>query len=277
VRSGAAPPPLLAEVAEAEATGATAAAYEAVRRAIGLPVVNLVYRHLATEPGRLERVWSALEPNLRHVRDAGIATRLVASARPPAVAPIPPAALAAAGVGPGAIAGAEATLAAYSRGNATNLICLTALLRGAAGTGSRAPSAAVAAAPAPALPPMVDPARFAESSKPLLAEMSRAVAGEAEPVIVPSLLRHLAEPPALLALAWADIAAAVTAAGFDRAAGELAAAAEALVPTLPGAVPAIDDGPTRLVLERFLGAIPRALLLGTMLSMSLDRAKGATR
>src|SRR5262249_31484148 len=54
----------LPEVSEAEAQGRVAEIYEEIRRAVGLPVVNLVYRHLAVEPERLQAVWAELRPNL---------------------------------------------------------------------------------------------------------------------------------------------------------------------------------------------------------------------
>lgn len=49
----------LAEIAEEDAEGAVAELYEDIRRVLGLPLVNLVYRHLAAV-GRLEEVWRVL-------------------------------------------------------------------------------------------------------------------------------------------------------------------------------------------------------------------------
>ena len=48
----------LAEVAGADARDGVAATYADIRATLGLPVVNLVYRHLAAEPGRLEALWA---------------------------------------------------------------------------------------------------------------------------------------------------------------------------------------------------------------------------
>ena len=54
----------LPEVSERDAEGLAAEFYEDIRRVVGLPFVNLVYRHLAVEPRRLEAAWSQLRPNL---------------------------------------------------------------------------------------------------------------------------------------------------------------------------------------------------------------------
>ena len=100
----------LPEVAERDATGTVVEAYEDIRRVVGLPVVNLISRHLAATPGLLESVWADLRPTL-----------LAAGEPPlPAVAPlepIPPAALAAAGVSEAELALAGATLEGYRRAN----------------------------------------------------------------------------------------------------------------------------------------------------------------
>ena len=57
-------PELLAEVSEKAARGSVASTYVDIRRVLGVPTVVLVYRVLAVQPGRLERVWGAIAPNL---------------------------------------------------------------------------------------------------------------------------------------------------------------------------------------------------------------------
>ena len=42
--------PVFAEIAEADATGRTREIYDDFKASIGLPMVNLVYRHMATTP-----------------------------------------------------------------------------------------------------------------------------------------------------------------------------------------------------------------------------------
>ena len=55
----------LAEIAESAATGSVGRLYAEIRAALGVDLVNLVYRHLATEPGALEWAWGNLGPHFR--------------------------------------------------------------------------------------------------------------------------------------------------------------------------------------------------------------------
>jgi hypothetical protein len=50
----------LNEVSEKDATGIVADIYQDIRVRLGLPMVNLIYRHLATNPELFEMVWSTV-------------------------------------------------------------------------------------------------------------------------------------------------------------------------------------------------------------------------
>jgi hypothetical protein len=50
------------EIRENEAPQEIALLYDDMKRCMRLPVVNLVYRHLATMPGALHWVWGAVRP-----------------------------------------------------------------------------------------------------------------------------------------------------------------------------------------------------------------------
>ena len=52
----------LPELPESEATGDKARIYGEIRTLGGVPMVALIYRHLATLPGALEWMWEALSP-----------------------------------------------------------------------------------------------------------------------------------------------------------------------------------------------------------------------
>ena len=130
--------PLLEEVSEQAARGSVADTYADIRRVLGVPVVVLVYRALATSTGQLERTWGALAANLA----AGATQRNAACLDPPeirAVEPLAHAILAAAGIDPALLAG---TLDGFDRANRLNLIGLTALLAGAPGNLDADPSPA---------------------------------------------------------------------------------------------------------------------------------------
>ena len=49
-------------VSEAEARGDGARLFDDIRQVLGVPVVNLIFRHLATLPGGLAGSWGALRP-----------------------------------------------------------------------------------------------------------------------------------------------------------------------------------------------------------------------
>lgn len=256
----------LAEVAEADARDGVAAAYAEIRTTLGLPVVNLVYRHLAAEPGRLEAVWADVVPALRDPATEPLVAEVAAAVRAPAVESIPATALRAAGIDAPVVRDLVVVLDAYDRGNRVNLLAITALLNGARGLAPAASESAAAngAAP-PTLPPMVAPAALGPAARALVEEMSAAVSGPARPLLVPSLFRHLTRPPALLPLAWTVLRAPLRSAGLDGAVARLLAVACAASARLPSGVPRADDAGTRAALQRFLGAVPRMLVVSAML------------
>ena len=49
-------------ITEAGATGEIAAIFADIRRVLGVEVVNLIWRHLATIPGALPWAWGTLRP-----------------------------------------------------------------------------------------------------------------------------------------------------------------------------------------------------------------------
>jgi hypothetical protein len=49
-------------IAEAAATGETAEIFADIRRVLGVEVVNLIWRHLATFPDALPWAWRSLRP-----------------------------------------------------------------------------------------------------------------------------------------------------------------------------------------------------------------------
>jgi hypothetical protein len=258
-------------VPEAAASGRVAAIFAELREATGMPIVNLVWRHLATEPGALEWTWAALGPLYRSGAVLGEAMHLHERMVLPAVAPWPRAALRAAGIDAGAEATIAAVLASYDRGNSVNLLAFTALLAHLDGRPA-ASSPRIAGPPSPgrALPPLVDLERADPFAADLALRLNR-LGQPAQGPILASLYRHLAHWPGYLALAWTllepldrrgELAAAVAATRAAAAAG-----AGALLPAIP-AVPATaaDRAFARGALELFLGhGIARMTTIGRIL------------
>jgi hypothetical protein len=259
----------LAEVPEDAAQGLVAEIYEDIRSVLGLPLVNLVYRHLAVEPRRLEAAWRQLRPNLTDgAIDRGVEA-LVANAIVDA-APVPSVALRAAGVGSVELGQAAAVLDAYNEANPRNLIALRALLVGVPGTGSPRPSAS-RPAPVP-LPGLASLDGLDEALRALLNEMAGAVAAKGEERLIPGLFRHLAHSPGLLALAWTVVRPAVVGRNVARAANLVARQAAGLATGLPHPVEATRDPETAAVVRRFTETIPRMLVVGMTLRRSLEPA-----
>ena len=269
----------LPEVPESEAAGTVAETYEDIRRVIGLPLVNLVYRTLAVEPGRLERIWRELRPNLLHpVAASGAAELASLGAAPASVVSIPPSALAAAGVDQEELTLAAATLDVYSHANPRNLIALLALLQGTAGTMRDPPEvdAPVGAAVETGLLPMADLSSLTPAVRALLEDIGSPITGRAEPIIVPSLPRHFAHNAAFLGLLWTALRPAVRDGCVKRAAEAVAARGSQLAAALPYPVRRLEDEATRAVVQRFSAlAIPRMIVVGAGLRRSLEEALAA--
>ena len=259
----------LAEVAEADAEGSTAEIYGDVRRVLGLPVVNLVYRHLAVEPMVLERVWRELRPNLTSRIAERAARRLVDQAVPPIVVPIPAGALAAVGLDAERARLVRATLDAYARANSLNLLGMHALLDGCPGNAERRET--LDPPPAESILAMAQLTTLPATTVELLDEMSAALVGGEQPRLVPSLLRHFADDPALLALFWTALRPA---AGAELAAarGAVATEARALVAKLPWPVRPLEDRTLRKTAGRFVVAMSALLVAGEALRIAIAEA-----
>jgi hypothetical protein len=76
--------PVLDELAVENATGDIKDIYNAIETALGVRLVNLVYRHLATVPGALEWAWSTVGPVFQNGKFAECATALGSDGEIPA-------------------------------------------------------------------------------------------------------------------------------------------------------------------------------------------------
>lgn len=261
-------PAYLAEIAERDAAGEVAATFADIRQVLGVPVVNLIYRHLAAE-GRLEPAWAAIRPNLAHEATWALARALAqtADAVRPRVGPLDPAVILRACVSDGELARARATLAVYERANALNLLAARALVDGVPGTGmpAGAPAEAEPATGSGEILPMADPAGVGDDVRATLNAMSETLASPGQDVLIPSLYRHLASVPPLLRLLWQTAGDALAG---ERTAGAAAAVrrhARVLAATLPLPVEPTPDESVRRAFERFEPAMATMLVAGGVL------------
>lgn len=177
-------------VAEASATGETAALFADIRATVGVRVVNLVWRHLATIDGALPWAWGAVKPlYLQGMPDRAAAdfrnemtVLKLGSLKGPQPASV------------------DDVLGSYDHSNTINLFALGALvawLRGetaATGVpqgGARLPAPDVTL-PKLALPEDVSPETWA------MVERLNKFGDRPQPLILASMYRHLAHAPHFL-------------------------------------------------------------------------------
>ncbi len=252
------------EIPEAAAAGTVAAVYADIRRVLGVSFVPLVYRVLACESDRLEGIWADVAPNLgdeitvRAAGKLGATPASSAAGRPPE-----------SDLSDARTAAAVATIGAYRRSNALNLIGLSAL-----GDGISAPRAS---APVPSarprsrsILPMADLAVLPRSTIALLEEMSAPIAGAERPIVIPSLFRHFAHDERLLADIWTAIRPQVATPDFANATSAIRVEARAIASSLPYRIARVENENTRRIVERFIATISAMIVAGGLLEAAIS-------
>jgi hypothetical protein len=251
-------------VPEEAATGTVADAYAEIRRIFGVPMVMLVYRALAMQPGRLEQAWDAISGNLACCETQ----RKAASLNPPEIGgaePLPRAMVARANLDQAQLAG---TLDAFDRSNRLNLIGLTSLLEGTPGNAAADHSQAPTARPGEMLP-VADLASLPHATLDLLRDMSAPIVGQQQPILIPSLFRYFAHDEKLLRAIARSLAPLVASKDFPRAVAAITQDARDIARLLPHAVDRADDAGTRDITTRFLTALPAMIVTTTQLRIIL--------
>jgi hypothetical protein len=176
-------------VAEAAATGQTAEIFADIRATVGVRVVNLVWRHLATIDGALPWTWTAVKP----LYLAGMPDQAAARFRASMVVPV------LRGLDGPQPASVDAVLASYDHSNTINLFTLGAIVawlqgnaaaQGTPASGPRLPS------PDIALPKLVAEGDVTAETWALVLRLNRF--GDDRQIILASMYRHLAHAPAFL-------------------------------------------------------------------------------
>lgn len=190
-------------ITEAEATGETAEIYADIRATLGIGVVNLIWRHLATMDGALPWVWSAIKPVYVSGAAAREAAELFDGLGLPDMPTFPASALRLAGVADAERETVIAILDSYNRGNSLNLIALATLAAEPSGEAPTSSTGAVEAVNRP-IPPLPSMEGLEPDIRDLVLALSELGAGPGDRII-PSLYRHLAGWPGYLALIWSVI------------------------------------------------------------------------
>ena len=272
-------------ITEAEATGEVAEIYADIRAALGIGVVNLIWRHLATIDGALPWVWRAVRPIYANGRAAEAGDQLFSDLTLPDMPPWPPAVLHTAGVADRDIPTVQAVLDSYNRGNATNLMALSTLVARQdltdAGHSEPAPDAEPAMSPVlPAaevrrpIPPLPALDALADDTRGLVMALTELGAHPGDR-IVPSLYRHLAGWPGYLGLAWTALAPLHRTGRLEALGRQSLTAAAARAVTLappPVAQPENHDEILAAVEEFRRSAISRMVPIAMILRCMTERA-----
>ena len=188
-------------IAEGKATGETAALYADIRATLGVPVVNLIWRHLATFPGGLSWAWNSLKPLYASGAIAAEAAALRQGLNVPALAGLTRPTLASAGLSNDDLAQINMIMQSYERSNAMNIVAhgtLLAQMEGAAAaTGEIAPRLQNEEPIDGEMPELLTLQVMAPPVRALVEDLNR-IGGRAD--ILASMYRHLAHWPAFLAL-----------------------------------------------------------------------------
>jgi hypothetical protein len=273
---------LLSELTEARAIGEARRIFGEIKGLCGVPMVALIYRHLATIPGALEWSWSLLEPLFRSGELQRRAWRLATDALgDEPVPPISRAALRAVGIEASDEAAIVAVLDAYNRANPVNILavrCLALHLAEAVrGTAAATPLPQWTPPPAPApLPAIIDPRGMTSDVRELVMLLTDRGSTSSPSTLWPSLYRHLAHWPAMLGyasvviaprFAQVDAVAARLREQMDLAASELAAR---VAPSPDVAAPtSIERANLKAAIDQFSWRIPEMVAIGGLLRRAL--------
>ena len=196
-------------IAESAATGEIAALFADIRATVGVRVVNLVWRHLATLDDALPWAWQAVKPLYLH----GMVDRAVVDFRHDMTLPKL-----------GSLTGAEpasvdAVLASYDHSNTVNLFALGALairLRGDVADEGMPEEGPRLPAPDVDLPPLASEADVSPETWQRVLRLNH-FGDRPEPLILASMYRHLAHAPSFLQRLEAALTPVQADGSLDRA------------------------------------------------------------
>ena len=266
----------LPELAERDAQGELARIYAEIRHLGGVPMVALIFRHVATRPGVLEWMWNAIGPAWRSGRLQEAAWRVAREVPLEPIARMPRAALRAWGIDEAGESQVRNVLVAYNRANPENMLTMLCVLRLLENNGGTTPihliqHSAWSPPAAPAIVPMADITTLPRDVLDLL-DVVAAPGEPGAPRVVQSLYRHFCHRPAFLAAVVTLLRARFEDGSIDRAVKAVHAAmstqADEIVRTL--SAPAAPDPGIESTCARFAGAvIPQMIVVGRLLEEAL--------
>lgn len=195
-------------VLERDAAGATADIFSDIKAMQRVATVNLIWRHLAVVPAELERAWQAARPIYASQQVPAFLDHFAARLPVLTVAPWTITQLTQALGAADEVPALAATFATYNRGNAQNLLTLSALLvpPGVLVPQDAGASARLLSVPAAAVPPVPELDELSPLVVEKVMELNRFGADGAPPQIVATLYKHLAHWPGMVDLTLATLA-----------------------------------------------------------------------
>lgn len=268
-------------ITEGDATGEIAAIYTDIRAVTGVPVVNLIWRHLASMEGALPWTWGALRPLYAANTVATAAAHLRQNLALPALQPWPVSVLECAGLNASDRQGISRILSSYDRSNAMNLVALAALRAHVRGEVDATPL------------PETDPGASIQGDLPFLLrfdQMTPATAdlvyrlnaiGDPEHKVIASMYRHLAHWPAFLALIWERFTPLDANAQIEFIIAQNLATGRSVASKLAARITAPESAPPAAVLDQINAAldlfiqfaIGRMVPLGGLLARSFPHGE----
>lgn len=272
------------EVPEVGAPPAIAAIYADIRATQDLPLVNLIWRHLAIRPAALEWAWEGARPLYAEGLARRAALDFAENVALPRVAPLTVDVMAALGLARTDIDALGRMLNAYNQGNTLNLMALSALLedsrkRDHEGHPPAANDAALTRAYIQSLsgrtddlPPIPTLDDLPDAVRNVVREVNHYGTGDNDSPLVATLYRHIAPWPAYLATVRTQLKPLADAGDLDRATAMVRSRALDYAPpvTVASAANPGDETFARTAIATFVEtAIARMVPLGFILRATL--------
>lgn len=279
--------PALPEIRESDAVGETAALYDDIRAVIGVPIVNLLFRHMATVPGCLLWAWGTIRPLYIDEEIPKAARALTADVMPGQSADLR-SPIAVAHLSRADVAEINRVLDTYGRANPMNLIGLKIIdlaLDGELQNANigRTPPLSEGDFKRPSdlkdLLPMTDPLSAKPRTQAALNNLARQIHG-GDTGVIPSLYRHFGAWPEFLDALEPALAPTLAGGGFEASAQAMLSASEATALKLYRDLPLQDLAPPdasatnalKGLIAQFPPNICRMTVLATLLRRGLPDA-----
>jgi hypothetical protein len=270
------------EIRQEDASAAVARIYSDIKRASGTPLVNLIYRHLATIPGGLEWVWGCIRMNWGY---DGLLRAAAAMPVANVTIILPTSLWRIVGLSDSDLTGIRSLVAQYNLTNAANIIGVTALARVARSPACCSNDAMLdwmevpSGAPIAAIPSVPKLDALAPDTRSLVYFVN-GLGEEGQPTMVASLFRHLALWPSSLAVTAALLTPLAQSGELTRLRQETIRAAERIAGELISSPGVGFPPPPQAAREAVLRAldlfrttlIAKMLPVGQILSQALKPA-----